>query len=140
MLSHDSRKAVARRIFLPQQQIFPQQLLLLRGARHEQIQMFEIDRLLNKIKGSVFHGRHRLFDGAEGGDQNDRNGRVGLLGLVKHLETRTPGQLEIAEHQQIASRADLVDRRRTVGSFVHGVPGALQRLAQHGAQFGLVFN
>jgi len=60
--------------------------------------------------------------------------------FVQYFEAGAPGQLQVAKHQQIASRADFVDRRRTVGSFVHGVSRALQRLTQHGAQFGFIFN
>ena len=52
----------------------------------------------------------------------------------------TAGKFQIGENQQIAAAAHFVDRGIAVGRFVHGIAGALQRLAEHGAQFGFVFD
>src|SRR6266481_942890 len=62
-----------------------------------------------------------------------------LLGLAQDVQPRGPRHLQVRNHQQVSSRAYLLNCRGAVRRFVHGVTRALQCLAQHGAQLGLVF-
>ena len=60
--------------------------------------------------------------------------------FAQHVQTRTAGKFQIGENQQIAPPAHFVDGRISVRSFFHGVARALQRLAEHRAQLGFIFD
>src|ERR1700686_477089 len=140
MLADNARKSIARSVLFAKQQILAQQLLLTRGALHQQFQMIEVHRLLQKIEGAFLHGGDRFVDGAEGGEENHGNRRVGLFCLAQDVQPGSPGHFQIRDDQEIAARAYLLDGRAAVRSFLDNVAGALQRFSQHGAQFIFVFD
>src|SRR5208282_1809062 len=86
------------------------------------------------------HGGDGFFDRTVGGQQQHGDGGIGLLGLAQNVQARSARHLQIGDDQEIAASAHFLNGRGTVRRFVDGVSGALQRLAQHGAQFLLVFN
>src|SRR3989304_4903492 len=101
--------------------------------------MVEVHRLLDEIESAIFHGGHRIFDGAESGDENDRDGGVGLFGVPQDVQAGAAGKLEVGQNQQKSTRADLGDGGGAIGGLFDRIAGTLQRLAQHGGQFGVVF-
>ena len=86
MFAQNARKSVAHRIFFAQQQIFPQQFLLLRGAIQQQFQVIEIDRFLDEIEGAFFHCGDRFFHRAIRGHQNYRQSRLDLARFAQHIQ------------------------------------------------------
>ena len=102
--------------------------------------MFQVHRLLQKIKRAFLHSGYGFLHGTIGGKQEHRYRRIRLLGFAQNFQPRSPRHLQVGDHQQISSRAYLLNRRCAVRRFVHSIARALQRLAQHGAQFGLVFH
>src|SRR4030095_7312847 len=83
----DARKAVAGGELLAEDEIFPQQFLLARGAFDEKFQMVEVNGLLDEIEGAFFHRGNSFLNGAECGKQNDRNRGVGLFRFPQNFET-----------------------------------------------------
>src|SRR5215813_8609324 len=102
--------------------------------------MVEIDGLLNEIEGAFLHGGDSFIDGAESGEQDYGNGGVGLLGLAQNVEAGSAGHFQISKDHLVALVAEFLDGGGAVGGFVHGMAVALERLAEHGAEFVLVFD
>src|SRR5712664_3082116 len=90
MLADNAGKTVTGCVLFAEQQIFAEELLLTRGALHQEFEMVEVDGFLKEIEGAFLHGRDSFFDGAERGQKNHRNGCVGVLGLAQYFETRSP--------------------------------------------------
>src|SRR5579872_1558246 len=140
VFADNARKPVPRRILLAQQQIFPLHLLHTSRSLHQQFQMVQVHRLLKKIKSPVLHRRHGLFDRSKRCQQQYRYRRIRLLRFTQHVQSQRSRHLQIRNHHQIPPRAHLLNRRRAVRSFVHGIARALQCLLQHRPQLVLTFN
>ncbi len=140
VLAHDAREAVARRVLLAQEQVFPEQFVLPRRALDEQLQMVQVHRLLDEVECAFLHRRHGFFHRAVGGDQEHGDGRVGLLSGAEDFDSGAAGQLQVGEDEHITPVTDFLDRSGAVRGLVHSVAGALERLAQHRAQLGFVFH
>ncbi len=110
------------------------------GALHQEHEVVEVDRFLEKIKGAFLHGPDGFFDGAEGGEKDYRNSGVGVLGLAQDVETGSSWHFQVSDDEQIPARAHLLDGGGSVRRLIYGVTGALQRFAEHGAQFIFVFD
>ena len=140
MLADDLREAVARRIFLAQQQIFPQQFLLVRRALEKQLEVIEVHGLLDEIEGALFHRRDSFFHRAVGGDENHGKGGLGSPRFAQHVEAGTAGKFQVRKNEQVAAAANFLDCGISVRRLVDRVAGALERFAEHGAEFGFVFD
>src|ERR1700682_1051479 len=140
MLADDAGKSITRGVLFAEQQILAEQFLLTGGTLHKKFQVIEVNGLLEKIEGAFFHGCDGLFDRAERGQKNHGNGRVGVLGRAQDIEARSTRHLQIRDNEEIPARAHLLDGSGPVRRLIHGVAGALQRFAEHGAQFIFVFD
>ena len=136
----DARKPVACGVFLAQEQVLAKQFLLAGCALDKQLQVIEIDWLLKKVECAFLHGCNRLVDGAVCGEEKDGYRSVGLLGLAQDVEAGRAGHLEVREDKKVAPLADFLNRRRTVGGFVHVIAEAFERLAEHAAKLAFVFD
>src|SRR5258705_4949734 len=86
------------------------------------------------------HSGDRFFHRAKSGQENYRNRGVGMLCLAQYVETGSAWHLQVGDDQQVAARANFLDRGGPVRRFVNGVASALQRFSKHGTQFILVFD
>ncbi len=102
--------------------------------------MIQIHRLLQKIKGPFLHRRDRFFHRSKRRQQEHRDRGIGILRGTQYIESGRTRQLQVGNHQQVPPRANLLNRRRPVRCLLDGIAGALQRLAQHRAQFVLIFH
>ena len=116
MFADDARKTVPRGVFLAQQQIFAQEFLLLRGALHQQFQVFEVHWLLDEIERAFLHRGHGFFHRAVRGDQNDGKRGITLACFAQHFQAGIAGKFQIRQHQQISPRANFGDGRRPSGA------------------------
>ncbi len=140
IIADDAREAVAGGEFLAKKKIFAEEFLLFGATVDKNFEVVEIDGLLDEVEGAFLHGSDGFFDRAVGSDQNDREMCVDLAGLAQHVDAGIAGEFQVGNYEEIAASANFFDGGGTVGSFVDRVAGTLQKLAQHGAQFGLVFN
>ncbi len=140
MLADDARKSVACRVLFAEQQILAEQLLLTRATLHKKLQMIEVDGLLQKVESPFLHRRDGFFHRAERGQKNHRNRSVGVLCRAQDVEARSAGHLQIGDDQQVAACANLLDSGAAVRRLIYGVAGALERFAEHCAQFIFIFN
>src|SRR5229473_1917240 len=102
--------------------------------------MLQVHWLLQKIERAIFHRGYGFLDRPIRRQQEHRYRGIRLLGLAQNVQPRSPRHLQVRDHHQVSSRAHLLNRRRAIRRFVHRIACALQRLAQHRAQFRLVFN
>ena len=82
VFANDPREPISLCVFLAEQEIFPQKLLLLRRTLHQEIQMLQVHGLLDEVIGAFLHRRDGVFHRAVRRDENDRDGGIGLLGFV----------------------------------------------------------
>ncbi len=81
---------------------------MLQGLGDGHQDLFILKGLEDVIEGALFHGRDRLFHGAERGHDNYRQVRVEALQLVQKLDAGHLGHLHIGEDEvQIGSPGDL---------------------------------
>src|SRR6266436_5010678 len=102
--------------------------------------MLQVHRLLQEIERAFLHRGYRFFYRSVRRQKQHRYCRIHVLALAQDVQPRSTRHLQVSNHQQISSRAYLLNCRGAVRRFVHGVARALQCLAQHGAQLGLIFD
>ena len=140
MLADDPREAVAHRVFLAQQQIFAQQFLLLRRALQQQFQVIQVHRLLDEIERAFLHRGHGFFHRTVRRHQDHRQRGFDAPRFAQHIQAGTAGKFQIGENQTDSVARGLFRSRNCRPGFFHRVARALQRLAEHGPQFGFIFD
>ncbi len=98
VLADDPGKSVSLGVFFAEQKIFPLKFLLFRRTFHQKIQVFQIDRLLDKVIRAVLHCGHGLFHRAVRRDEDDWDGGVRLLSFAEYIQAGLAGQLQIGKN------------------------------------------
>ena len=111
-----------------------------RRALEQQLEVIEIHRLLDEIERALFHRRHGLFHRAVRGDENEGQRRLDALRLAQHFDSGIPGELQVREDQLVTPIAHFFDRGSSVRRLIHDIARALERLAQHRPELGLIFD
>src|SRR5260370_16936862 len=85
MLADNAGKTVTGCVLFAEQQIFAEELLLTRGALHQEFEMVEVDRFLKEIEGAFLHGRDLFFNVPERAQNNPLNDSVCLPVLSQYF-------------------------------------------------------
>ncbi len=131
-LTDDRRQAVALlKLFLEEQVLVPH-LANLAATAKQQKQVIDVDRLLDEIVGTQFHGFDRALDRAERGHHNHRTVRIAFLRLAQHRNAIRAGKAKVREHGEVAPTFGKPPHRFVaVGADIRLESLGLDRLAQH---------